>query len=300
MKTVLILQPWATLAARGEAKFFARRAPDAYRGTVAIVSDAHVDGAAVERWQSDPEFAERLATFGLHTLADIDGLPRSAIVGVAVIVDMWSLASLEEVATEDDAILLGDVDADASFVELAEALALDPIPFEPNDEPSEETEHEEDEGALSDADEATDDVADQEANDELGGDTGDDEANDEIPQEDAAPKDLVPLPDEVAAAVRAATLAKGARFDSDDLVFWPVTPSASLAVLIGDDAVGDREITNRVWAHVAENDLQDPEDHSYVYLDDALREALETNVDGLTSVAFSELLAAHVIKPTAP
>ncbi len=289
MKTLLVLQPWATLAARGEAKFFPRSAADAYRGTVAIVADAHVDGAAVERWQSDPEFAERLATLGLHSLSDIDGLPRSAIIGVAVIVDMWSLASLEEVATEDDAVLLGDVDADAIFVELAEALALDPIPFEADEAPSAREEGTAD-GDSTDTDEDEDEHSDAED-----GDVHEDDV--EMAEEDQVPRDLVALPDDVIAVMRSAALAKGARFDSDDLVFWPVTPSASLATLIGDDALGDREITNRVWAHIAENDLQDPEDHSYVYLDDALRAALETDVDGVTSIAFSELLAAHVIRP---
>jgi len=284
MRTLSLLQPWATLAARGKAKFFARSAADAYRGTVAIIAGAHVDGEAVERWQSDPEFAECLAALGLHSSSVIDSLPTNAIVGVAVIVDMWSFASLEEVATDVDAILLGDVDADAIFVELGEALMLDPIPFEAEAPPSVENEHSGDDD-ISGADETADE------------DRGDED--DELPEEDPAPKDLVPLPDSVTAIVRAAAIANGARFDSDDLVFWPVTPSPSLALLVGDDAIGDRDITNRVWAHIAENDLQDPEDHSYVYLDDALRDALQTNVDGLTTVEFSELLASHVLKPNA-
>ncbi len=296
MRTLTLLQPWATLAARGEARFFPRSAPDAYRGTVAIVADADVDGEAWERMQSDPEFADRLAAFGLRAIADIDRLPQNAIVGVAVIVDMWSLASLEEVASDGDAILLGDVDADAVFVELAEALLLDPIPFAAHKPPGVGANP----GArdVSDADDNADDELRDDGDEERDDDDRDDEddaGTDEI--EEAANQDLVPLPDAVAATVRAATIAKGARFDSDDLVFWPVTPSASLAALIGDDAVGDRDITNRVWAHIAENDLQDPEDHSYVYFDDALRLALNADVDGLSAVAFSELLASHVVRP---
>lgn len=119
-----------------------------------------------------------------------------------------------------------------------------------------------------------------------------------IPSTTTRAKSLCRSPDAVASTLRSAALAKGARFDNDDLVFWPVIPSPSLAVLIGDDALGDRDITNRVWAHIAEHDLQDPEDHSYVYFDEVLRLALNTDVDGLSAIAFSERLASHVIRPT--
>ena len=86
----------------------------------------------------------------------------------------------------------------------------------------------------------------------------------------------------------------GARFDDDGLVFWPTTPAESLADLIGDDAVGDREITQRVWAFLAEQDLQDPEGHTYVFLDDALRVALDIDADGMPTVEFSEPIVSQM------
>ena len=58
--------------------------------------------------------------------------------------------------------------------------------------------------------------------------------------------------------------------------------------------MGDREITRRVWAHVVEQDLQDPEDNAYVYLDDALRAALESDADGMTSIEFGECINAQL------
>lgn len=300
MRTLSLSQPWASLAARGVCRFLTRDWADTYRGTVAIHATDVVDADAIDRLSTDTEFAERLATAGLHTSADVEALPRSAIVGAAVIADLWSLESLEEVATEDDAILLGDVVATAVFWELAEAVEIgvipDPVPSDANvardAETSASDDREDDVGVDAASEHGIDGAAD-----EIDGDA--DEETEDAAADAAlatAARDLDPLDDELAAQVRAAVEAAGARFDSDDLVFWPVQPSPSLAALIGEDAVGDREITQRVWAYVVEQDLQDPEDHAYVYLDDTLRSALETDADGVATVEFTDLVVAQMIR----
>jgi upstream activation factor subunit UAF30 len=310
MRTLSVAQPWASLAARGVCRFLAREWADTYRGTVAIHATDVVDADAIDRLSTDTEFAERLAAAGLHSSADIEALPRSAIVGAAVIADLWSLESLEEVATEDDAILLGDVVPTAVFWELAEAVAIEGIPHAPNapqqdDARDEASDHAADVGsddADADVDDDGDDDAGDVAGDEAEAEQGAAEDEAEEPAEEAAlaaaARDLEPLDDELAARVRAAVEAAGARFDSDDLVFWPVQPSASLAALIGDDALGDREITQRVWAYVVEQDLQDPEDHTFVYLDDTLRAALGSDADGVPTIEFTDLIVAQMVRVT--
>ena len=238
MRLLSVPQPWATLLSRGAARFVVREDATQYRGTVAIHASDVVDAECVERLQMDAEFAERMAAQGFNVASDVDALPRDAIVGVAVIVDLWSLDSLEEVATEDDALLIGDVTDAAVFWELAEAVEIAAI-VESN--------------ALFET-----------------------------------------LAEPLSAAVQDAARNAGARFDEDGLVFWPVAPTASLAALIGDDAIGDREITRRVWAYVVEQDLQDPEDPAYVYLDDALRSALDHDADGMPTGEFTECIVAKM------
>lgn len=301
MRTLSVAQPWASLAARGVCRFLAREWADTYRGTVAIHATDVVDADAVDRLSTDTEFAERLAAAGLHSAADIDALPRSAIVGAAVIADLWSLESLEEVATEDDAILLGDVAATAVFWELAESVAIEviPDPLPSAEASSMAIESATDNAGASVSDDATDDGVSEDGDEPEDGADGETDADAE---EDvalaAAARDLEPLDDELAARVRAAVEAAGARFDGDDLVFWPVQPSASLAALIGDDALGDREITQRVWAYVVEQDLQDPEDHTFVYLDDTLRAALGSDADGVPTIEFTDLVVAQMVRVT--
>ena len=264
-------QPWATLLARGIARFVVRADATDYRGTIAIGANANVDMDAVDRMVADPEFASRLIAAGFSDASDIEALPRNAIVGVAVIADLWSLESLEEVATEDDAILIGDVADTTVFWELAEAVEIAPLPIE---NPSEAT-----------IEEPIEESADTTAPVEP------------LSAPLSAPLSE-PMPDALVTQVREATQRAGARFDDDGLVFWPVAPSASLAALIGEDAIGDPEITRRVWAYVVEQDLQDPEDHAYVYLDDALRSALNTDADGMPTIEFTDLIVSQMVRIT--
>lgn len=244
MQLLTLAQPWATLVATGIARFVPQEQADPWRGVVAIRAGSEPDAEALERLATDDEFRALMARVGLDSPAAVHALPHDAIVGTAVVSDLWSLGALEEVATEEDAILLGEVPDLAAFWEFAEPVAIEPL-------------------------------ADVEEREWLS------------PADDA-------LRDTIVSRAREA----GAMVDDDGLVYWPVRPSPSLATLVGDDAVGDREITRRVWAHVVEQDLQDPEDSSYVYLDDALRDALETDVDGMPLAEFTVLVSSHIERPT--
>lgn len=269
MHILSVPQPWATLLSRGVARFVVREDTTDYRGTIAIHASESSDAEALERFQADAEFAERMGREGFASLDSIEALPRNAIVGVAVIADLWSLKALEEIVTEDDALLLGDVAETAVFWELAEALEIAVID-DPAPAANEATVLDSADGSGEDAEAASGDHA------------GETTAS------------LAPLSEEQTHVVQDAARAAGAHFDDQGLVFWPMTPSASLAVLIGDDAIGDREITRRVWEYVTEQDLQDPEDHAYVFLDDALRAALDVDIDGMPTVEFSERIVLHM------
>lgn len=247
MQMLSVPQPWATLLSRGVARFVVRDEVTDYRGTIAIHASDVIDAECVERMGTEPEFAECMASQGCIDASDFAALPRSAIVGVAVIADVWSLGSLEEVATEGDAILIGDVVDTAVFWELAESVVI---------------------AEVAEAAEPT--------------------------------ASLEPMPEQTIAAVQDAARAAGAQFDEDGMVFWPVAPTASLAGLIGEDAIGDREITRRVWAYVVEQDLQDAEDHAYVYLDDALRSALEIDADGMPTIEFTECVVSQMRRVSGP
>jgi hypothetical protein len=243
MRVLTCAQPWATLVATGVARFVPQERPDTWRGMVAIRAADAPDADALERLETDAEFAALMARAGLESVDAVQALPLDAIVGTAVVSDLWSLGALEEVATEEDAILLGDVPDTAVFWEFAEPVPIAPLP-------------------------------------------------------DAIERDwLEEADDALRAAIEARAREAGALVDDDGLVYWPMQPSPSLATLVGTDAVGDREITRRVWAYVVEQDLQDPEDASYVYLDDALRDALETDVDGMELAEFTALVSAHIERP---
>ena len=269
MQMLTLPQPWASLLARGAMRFAVREEPTAYRGTIAIKASDVIDPEVVERLETDSDFSQRLASLGLQSASDVEGLPREAIVGVAVLADVWSMDTLEEVATEDDAILIGDVVETAVFWELVEAVEITAIA-----DPTVANPH------LAEPDEEQSDDEEQ--------------SGDEEPDVVKPASSFEPIPEALADALQDAATAAGARFDEDGLVFWPLTPSDNLATLIGDDAVGDREITRRVWAYVVEQDLQDPEDNAYVYLDDALRNALNSDADGMTTVEFGECINAQI------
>jgi len=51
----------------------------------------------------------------------------------------------------------------------------------------------------------------------------------------------------------------------------PVTPSATLAAVIGDKAVPRTEVTKKLWAYIKKNGLQDAKNRRMINADDKLK-----------------------------
>ena len=51
----------------------------------------------------------------------------------------------------------------------------------------------------------------------------------------------------------------------------PVTPSATLAAVIGDKPVPRTEVTKKLWAYIKKNGLQDQKNKRMIKADDALK-----------------------------
>lgn len=51
----------------------------------------------------------------------------------------------------------------------------------------------------------------------------------------------------------------------------PLTPSATLAAVIGDEAIPRTEVTKRIWDYIKKHDLQDPANRRNINADDKLR-----------------------------
>jgi hypothetical protein len=84
IRVLSIKQPWATLIVRGVKRFEARTWPPRWRGRIAI----HASSSTISKkeWKellADAEAREALATAGLCDHADVQALPKSAIVGAA-------------------------------------------------------------------------------------------------------------------------------------------------------------------------------------------------------------------------
>jgi len=51
----------------------------------------------------------------------------------------------------------------------------------------------------------------------------------------------------------------------------PVTPSATLAPVVGDKPIPRTEVTKRLWAYIKKNGLQDPKNKRMIKADDTLK-----------------------------
>src|SRR3546814_1839224 len=51
----------------------------------------------------------------------------------------------------------------------------------------------------------------------------------------------------------------------------PLTPSATLAAIIGPQAVPRTELTTEIWNYIKKHDLQDPEKRRHINADEKLR-----------------------------
>ena len=110
----------------------------------------------------------------------------------------------------------------------------------------------------------------------------------------AAPKKAA-KPAKKAAAKKPAPKKKasGAKRKPNAAFMKPMTPSASLAAVIGSTPVPRTEVTKKLWAYIKKNDLQDSKNRRNINADDKLKEVF----GGKKTVSMFEmtkLVAGHL------
>ena len=64
---------------------------------------------------------------------------------------------------------------------------------------------------------------------------------------------------------------KGGARKANAAFMAPVTPSATLAPVVGDKPIPRTEVTKRLWAYIKKNDLQDQKNRRQINADAALK-----------------------------
>jgi chromatin remodeling complex protein RSC6 len=72
----------------------------------------------------------------------------------------------------------------------------------------------------------------------------------------------------------------------------PLTPSASLAAVIGSDAVPRTEVTKRIWDYIKKHDLQDPANRRNINADAKLRPIF--GKDQVSMFELTKLVSQHL------
>ena len=87
--------------------------------------------------------------------------------------------------------------------------------------------------------------------------------------------------------------ASGAKRKPNAAFMKPMTPTASLAAVIGSSPLPRTEVTKKLWAYIKKNDLQDSKNRRNINADDKLREVF----GGKRTVSMFEmtkLVAGHL------
>jgi len=72
----------------------------------------------------------------------------------------------------------------------------------------------------------------------------------------------------------------------------PLTPSATLAAVIGPDAVPRTEVTKRIWDYIKQHNLQDPANRRNINADAKLRPLF--GKDQVSMFELTKLVSAHL------
>ncbi|WP_323016985.1 SWIB/MDM2 domain-containing protein [Castellaniella sp.] len=72
----------------------------------------------------------------------------------------------------------------------------------------------------------------------------------------------------------------------------PLTPSATLAAVIGNDAVPRTEVTKRIWDYIKKHDLQDPANRRNINADAKLRPLF--GKDQVSMFELTKLVSQHL------
>ena len=77
-----------------------------------------------------------------------------------------------------------------------------------------------------------------------------------------------------------------------DGIHKPVTPSAELGAVVGEQAQPRSEIVSKVWEYVKKHDLQNPKDKREIMADDKLKKVF--GKDKVTMFEMNKHISAHV------
>ncbi len=72
----------------------------------------------------------------------------------------------------------------------------------------------------------------------------------------------------------------------------PLTPSATLAAVIGSEPVPRTEVTKKIWDYIKKHDLQDPANRRNINADDKLRPLF--GKDQVSMFELTKLVSAHL------
>ena len=72
----------------------------------------------------------------------------------------------------------------------------------------------------------------------------------------------------------------------------PVTPSPDLAAIVGKDPLPRSEVVSKVWAHILDNNLQNPENKREIVADDKLQKVF--GKDRCTMFEMNKHLSRHL------
>jgi hypothetical protein len=126
-KVLSIRQPWASMIVRGLKRFEIRSWSTQFRGQLLIHASSARPGGVFEELFDDGELAELLKQIGISSLADMQALPRSAIVGAVDLTEVLDAQTFESVSTADDASVVGAFNDDDIFFRLSNAVEITPI-----------------------------------------------------------------------------------------------------------------------------------------------------------------------------
>ena len=84
-----------------------------------------------------------------------------------------------------------------------------------------------------------------------------------------AAKKAAPAKKAAAPAKKAAKKSSGRKANAAFMA--PVTPSATLAAVVGDSPIPRTEVTKRLWAYIKKNNLQDAKNRRQINADAALK-----------------------------
>jgi len=72
----------------------------------------------------------------------------------------------------------------------------------------------------------------------------------------------------------------------------PMTPSPTLAAVIGAEAVPRTEVTKKIWEYIKKNNLQDPANKRNINADDKLRPLF--GKDQVSMFEMTKLISGHL------